>query len=167
MPASKPKQKLWYGRRPIATVAMAIAAVGGAWFALAALTGSEGGPIVIDPTDAELVRLGRVVYTEQCASCHGVELEGQLDWRTRLPDGTLPAPPHDESGHTWHHPDKLLFDIVKHGGQSLAPAGFKSGMPAFADVLSDREILASMAYIKSRWPSEISRRHDALNRQAR
>ena len=41
-------------------------------------------------------------YQEYCASCHGVNLEGQANWRSRNQDGTLPAPPHDETGHTWH-----------------------------------------------------------------
>lgn len=149
----------------LAVAGMAIAGI--AWLAAPRLAGWVGGPIVVDAGDPELVRLGRAVYAEHCASCHGAELEGQPDWRTRLPDGGLPAPPHDETGHTWHHPDALLFEIVKAGGQAVAPAGFKSNMPGFGDQLTDREIVASLAYIKSRWPAEIRRRHEAISRQAR
>lgn len=67
------------------------------------------------PDDAALVALGQRVYAGQCAACHGMQLEGQANWRERGPDGRLPAPPHDASGHTWHHPDEQLFQITKHG----------------------------------------------------
>ncbi|WP_170942271.1 c-type cytochrome, partial [Noviherbaspirillum denitrificans] len=68
----------------------------------------------------------------------------------------LPAPPHDETGHTWHHPDSVLFDIVKNGlvpGRT-APDGYQSDMPAYGTTLSDADITAVLAYIKSTWPSE-------------
>lgn len=118
------------------------------------------------PEDAELVRLGRAVYGTHCAQCHGIKLEGQPDWQTRLPNGRLPAPPHDPSGHTWHHPDAVLFTITRQGIAAVAPPGYESDMPAYQDVLSDREIIAVLSYIKSTWPEDIRRRHDGLNRQA-
>jgi mono/diheme cytochrome c family protein len=65
----------------------------------------------------------------------------------------MPAPPHDESGHTWHHPDDMLFDITKHGIARYAPPGYQSDMPAFGGVLSDDEIRAVLAFIKSHWRS--------------
>ncbi|WP_372071407.1 cytochrome c [Tistrella mobilis] len=109
-----------------------------------------------DADDARQVGLGKVVYQENCVSCHGANLEGQPDWRTRKPDGRLPAPPHDETGHTWHHPDQQLFRITKLGVKPpLAPEGYQSDMPAFGGVLSDDEIWAVLAFIKSRWPSEV------------
>ena len=98
---------------------------------------------------------GQTLYVENCASCRGVDLEGQEDWRSPGDDGVLPAPPHDETGHTWHHPDSLLFNYTKLGGKELLAAQgieFNSGMPAFADTLSDLEILNVIAYIKSTWP---------------
>jgi hypothetical protein len=69
------------------------------------MTGSVWGfagdePIKPDPTDPTLVTRGKVVYAEQCASCHGTNLEGQPNWRHRLPNGRMPAPPHDATGHT-------------------------------------------------------------------
>lgn len=112
-------------------------------------------PIAADPGDAKLVALGQKVYAAQCASCHGANLEGEKDWQQRLPDGGLRAPPHDETGHTWHHPDRLLFHITKFGGQSVAPQGFKSNMPKFGNKLTDREIAAVLAYIKSTWPKRV------------
>jgi hypothetical protein len=59
--------------------------------------------------------MGARLYTEACASCHGTESEGQPDWTRPLPTGRMPAPPHDASGHTWHHRDDVLFRLVKEG----------------------------------------------------
>ena len=108
-----------------------------------------------DTGSAAQVTQGRQVYAARCASCHGANLEGQPDWQQELPTGGRPAPPHDETGHTWHHNDQSLFATVKFGGQATAPAGSKSNMPAFGDVLSDDEIRAVLAFIKSTWPPEI------------
>jgi mono/diheme cytochrome c family protein len=85
----------------------------------------------------------------------------------RLPNGRLPAPPHDASGHTWHHPDKVLFEITRDGIAAHAPKGYESDMPAFGPKLSDIEIWAVLAYIKSRWPAEIRERQARLSQQAR
>ncbi|MEL0108340.1 MAG: cytochrome c [Rhodospirillaceae bacterium] len=120
--------------------------------------------VVIDPTNKKSVVLGKTVYAKHCASCHGAKLEGQPNWKQRLPNGRLPAPPHDATGHTWHHPDKLLFKMTKYGPASLLPEGqYQSDMPGLKGVLSDDEILASLAYIKSTWPKEIQNRHDQIN----
>jgi mono/diheme cytochrome c family protein len=99
------------------------------------------------------------VYERYCAACHGIKLEGQPNWRERLPSGRMPAPPHDASGHTWHHPDSVLFGITKYGlvPGKYAPPGYESDMPGFGAVLSDREIHAVLAYIKLSWPPEIRR----------
>jgi hypothetical protein len=83
-----------------------------------------------DPIDPNLVARGNVVYDEQCARCNGATLEGQPDWRHRLPNGRMPAPPHDPSGHTWHHSDKQLFDMTKFGPGALAP-GYETDMPGY------------------------------------
>lgn len=107
-----------------------------------------------DPRDATKVARGAKVYAEHCAACHGAKLEGQPSWQRRLPNGRLPAPPHDESGHTWHHPDRVLFGITKHGlVPPYAPADYQSDMPAFGGKLSDDEIWAVLAFIKSHWTS--------------
>jgi mono/diheme cytochrome c family protein len=109
----------------------------------------------IDAGDEAMVALGNTVYDDYCATCHGAELEGAPNWREPLPDGGLLPPPHDMSGHTWHHADAQLFAIVKYGGQSQAPEGFTSNMPAYETLLGDREIAAVVSYIQSRWPEEI------------
>lgn len=122
------------------------------------------GPSRADADDADLVALGRTVYAEHCAECHGKNLEGEPGWRTPKADGTLPAPPHDENGHTWHHGDELLFRYTKEGGEAVVPPGFKSGMPPFGDILTDEEIWAVLAFIKSTWPDPVRRRQEAMNR---
>lgn len=102
--------------------------------------------------------LGKALYAKHCAVCHGAQLEGQPNWRARLPSGRMPAPPHDDSGHTWHHPDEVLFGITRNGlVPPHAPAGYESDMPAFAGILSDAEIRAVLAYIASHWSAEILR----------
>jgi mono/diheme cytochrome c family protein len=118
---------------------------------------------VADASNLKQVELGKAVYSQNCASCHGDNLEGQPNWRSQLPSGGLPAPPHDETGHTWHHSDQLNFKYTKFGGQSIAPKGFKSNMPGFKSQLSDEEIWASLAFIKSSWPLKIRRRHAKVN----
>ena len=98
---------------------------------------------------------GERLYQENCASCHGANLEGQPDWRSRLPNGRLPAPPHDASGHTWHHTDRVLLDIVKRGTAAIVGNGYESDMPGFKEVLTDEEITAIIDYIKTTWPDRI------------
>jgi mono/diheme cytochrome c family protein len=112
-------------------------------------------------SDPKLLARGEAVYRQHCAACHGVQLEGQMDWKSRDARGRLPAPPHDESGHTWHHDDEVLFEVTKYGLGKHAPAGYQSDMPAFGDRLSDDEIVAVLAYIKSRWPVDIHRKRNA------
>src|SRR5689334_20690026 len=63
-------------------------------------------PTKPDPNHSKLVERGKLIYDEHCARCHGANLEGQPNWRHRLPSGRMPAPPHDPTGHTWHHSDK-------------------------------------------------------------
>ena len=80
----------------------------------------------------------------------------------------LPAPPHDASGHTWHHPDAQLLAITRHGlARVIGQPDYRSAMPAYEGVLSDAEILAALSWIKSRWPAAVRAQHDAVNAQAR
>ena len=115
------------------------------------------------PNDPKLVERGKIVYAEQCASCHGANLEGQPNWRHRLPNGRMPAPPHDATGHTWHHSDKQLFDMTKRGPGALVP-GYQSDMPGFADKLRDADIWAVLSYIESTWPTDIRAKQQRMNR---
>ena len=119
-------------------------------------------PLRIDPGDPNQVALGKRLYATACASCHGMSLEGQPDWQRRLPNGRLPAPPHDASGHTWHHADAFLMRITQLGPAAY-PEGYQTDMPGFRDALTDREIAAILAYIKSTWPADIRARQNRLN----
>jgi mono/diheme cytochrome c family protein len=104
--------------------------------------------------EAAQVAVGGKLYAEHCGTCHGARLEGQPNWRERMANGRMPAPPHDESGHTWHHNDRVLFGITKNGLKPpYAPPNYESDMPAFAGKLSDEEIRAVLAYISSHWTS--------------
>lgn len=113
--------------------------------------------------DAMSVARGEEIYVQNCAACHGANLEGQADWRTPNENGRMPAPPHDISGHTWHHPDIQLYQIVKVGIAELVGNGYESDMPGYDGILTDDEILDVMAFIKSTWPSDIIERHNAMN----
>ena len=99
---------------------------------------------------------GAQLYADACASCHGANLEGQPDWRSPGPDGIMPAPPHDVTGHTWHHDTPLLLEYTLKGGQAALEArgvtGFKSGMPGFEEALSEDDVLDILAFIRSTWP---------------
>lgn len=135
----------------LAAATLAIIAGAAAWWL-------AGGTPRVDPGDPAQVALGEAIYRTQCASCHGVKLEGQPDWRSRLPSGRFPAPPHDESGHTWHHSDAVLLRIIAEGPAFYGTLGVQTDMPGFGDKLSSRDMAAVLAYIKSRWPPEIRAR---------
>ena len=119
--------------------------------------------ITLNPDNKETISLGKSVYVQNCASCHGVKLEGQKDWMSRLPDGLMPAPPHDETGHTWHHPDELLYNMTKYGFEEMLGKKYPNNMPVYEDILSDGELLAVLGYIKSTWPEKIKAIHNEIN----
>lgn len=135
---------------PVALLAVVVAAA-----AIFFATRGAGGGRAASVDPAVLAR-GQQLYAQHCASCHGANLEGQPNWRVRLPNGRLPAPPHDASGHTWHHPDDALFGIVKRGlVPPYAPPGYQSDMPAYGGTLGDDDIRAVLAFIESRWPPDV------------
>lgn len=115
--------------------------------------------------DEEAVAEGAALYAENCATCHGAALEGEGDWRQRNADGSFRAPPHDETGHTWHHPDAQIFAITKYGTETVTGGAVQSTMEGFGDRLGDAGILSVLAFIKAQWPEEIIARHNALNRR--
>ncbi|WP_420402407.1 c-type cytochrome [Nisaea sp.] len=120
--------------------------------------------LTLDANNAQLVAAGRAIYAENCAVCHGDKLEGQPDWRQRKKDGRLPAPPHDQSGHTWHHSDRVIFELTKFGPGVVVGNGYESDMPGFDELLDDRSIIAVLSYIKSTWPHEIQQRQEQVTR---
>ena len=135
------------------TAAVALLAIGSPLWILA-----SDSPAKPDANSPTLVARGEAVYAQHCASCHGATLEGQANWRSRLPNGRLPAPPHDATGHTWHHSDKQLFEMVKNGTTGMVP-GYETDMPAYKDILGDADIWAVLSFIESTWPPDIRARH--------
>lgn len=142
-------------------LAAVIAAGVGLWTVMALPSGGEAG--LLRPADTAVVAQGQSLYAANCAACHGEGLKGQPDWRSPGFDGLMPAPPHDETGHTWHHDDETLFRLTKLGPAAVVGGDHRSAMPAYEDMLSDEEIIAVLSFIKSTWPEEIRTRHDSLN----
>jgi len=126
--------------------------------------GTGADSAIREPVDPGLLRQGAEIYAQNCASCHGADLEGEPDWQTDNTDRTLKAPPHNETGHTWHHADELLFRVTKYGtAKAIGLENFKSNMPAFEGTLSDAEIIAVFSWIKDQWPEDIRAQHDMVN----
>ncbi|MCL4804190.1 MAG: cytochrome c [Anaerolineae bacterium] len=126
-------------------------------------TGSAAPPAL----DPQRVAQGETIYAERCAECHGASLEGEADWKSQNADGSFRSPPHDASGHTWHHSDAQLIDAVRLGGARLGPAaGGTSAMPAFGDALTGDEIAAVLDFIKSTWPAEMRQYQWEVTQQA-
>ena len=148
--------------RAVALLAAALALAG-----CERATTDESG-VRLRPNDANVVAQGAKVYAAHCAACHGANLQGQANWRERDAAGRLPAPPHDATGHTWHHPDEVLFNITKLGIAKAANLkDYDTAMPAFGGVLSDAEIVAVLSWIKAQWPPEIRAQQDEVTRAAR
>ena len=104
--------------------------------------------------DDETLTLGQQIYETNCASCHGVNGEGQFPNAPMQPDATgrIGAPPHNSNGHTWHHDDDMLYRIVNNGGMGTQDRFYP--MPALGEQLSDDEIVAVISYIKTMWTEE-------------
>jgi mono/diheme cytochrome c family protein len=116
--------------------------------------------------DAGIVAEGEAIYGAECAACHGANLEGQADWQVRLENGRLPAPPHDRTGHTWHHPDQILVAITALGTAALVGGDYESDMNGFSDRLSEAQVIAVLSYIKSTWPEDVIEIHNEINARA-
>ena len=89
-------------------------------------------------------RRGQEVYNANCLSCHDGPTGGAID--------DYP-PRHNANGHTWHHPDCAIAQVIRDGSQGVpeyAPPG-AAPMQPFKDRLSASDIDAVIAYIKTMW----------------
>lgn len=118
-------------------------------FGIAQAAGVAGAP----PAPAVL-RAGRAVYQQSCASCHGARGEGAPNWQRPDQQGELPAPPHDKNGHTWKHSDAMLYRVVQEGWRDAFNKTNRLTMPAFKGQLSRADTIAVIAYLKTLWTSQ-------------
>ena len=123
--------------------------------ALLAIAVFAAPPVWAEDVSPATVQVGRQIYADNCATCHGADLQGQPDWKQRLANGRMPAPPHDATGHTWHHSDRDLYNLTKLGVATVMGNGYESDMPAFGGKLSDDDIRAVLAYIRNTWPVRV------------
>ncbi len=127
------------------------------------LASQSANPPPVPTLDAALVARGRAVYLQNCAACHGAEAQGAPNWQQPNARGDLPAPPHDDSGHTWRHSDAELTGIIRNGMRDVFNKTPELTMPPFKDRLSDADIAAVIAYFKSLWSPEHRRYQEAQN----
>ena len=103
------------------------------------------------------LEVGKRLYDEHCAGCHGENAVGQDPKRraggwnsNRFPI----APALNGTAHTWHHSPKFLFNYVNKGSI------FKgSPMPSFGKELNKQEILSIISYFQSLWPERIRKNY--------
>jgi mono/diheme cytochrome c family protein len=132
-------------RRALAAAVATALWVGTAFATRAAAADNQ----VANATNSASVVLGKRLYAAYCAGCHGRYLQGQPLWQLADTFAGRRAPAFDETGFVWQHSDAEIFRITKFG--RLGP-GTASAMPAFEDKLDDNQVLATISFIKARWP---------------
>ncbi|MFZ9859413.1 MAG: c-type cytochrome [Roseiflexaceae bacterium] len=119
-------------------------------------------PTQTPTTSISVEERGKLLYDARCAVCHGGNLQGQPNWQRARSDGSYPAPPHDATGHTWHHNDQYFIEVTLYGGATVTGIP-TNAMPGFAGSLSETDVKAILAYIKTSWPDDIRATQAALN----
>jgi len=114
---------------------------------------------------ADQARIGRLVYQQNCAACHGAKGEGAANWQKPDAQGELPAPAHDSTGHSWKHGDGMLYRIVREGWRDPFNKTQRLTMPAFKDALSPGKTRAVIDYLKTLWTPEQRRFQREESRQ--
>ncbi len=138
----------WAGRRWWSVIAFGLVACGGQ-------SGTRATPVPPLPAlDSDQVERGREIYQRDCATCHGVQAQGAVNWLTPGSDGLYPPPPHDDTGHSWHHSDRVLYEIIRDGMADPLKPESPLRMPAWAGKLTDAEIRAVIEYFKSLWSED-------------
>ena len=118
-------------------------------------------PITRDST--LMIIRGKNIYENNCVSCHQVNLVGAENWKGLDEDGHRKAPPLNGTGHTWHHDDATLHNIIKYGLAKLVK-NYEGKMLGFEDNLKDKDIDSVLSYIKSFWPDDVYQQQINLNK---
>ena len=106
---------------------------------------------------------GKIIYENNCVSCHQVNLVGAENWKGLDEDGHRKAPPLNGTGHTWHHDDATLHNIIKYGLAKLVK-NYEGKMIGFGDKINDKQIDSVLSYIKSHWEDEIYERQISISK---
>ena len=118
-------------------------------------------PITRDST--LMIARGKIIYESNCVSCHQVNLVGAENWKGLDEDGHRKAPPLNGTGHTWHHDDATLHNIIKYGLAKIVN-NYEGKMIGFGDKINDKQIDSVLSYIKSHWEDEIYERQISISK---
>jgi len=118
-------------------------------------------PITRDST--LIIARGKIIYENNCVSCHQVNLVGAENWKGLDEDGHRKAPPLNGTGHTWHHDDASLHNIIKYGLAKIVK-DYDGKMIGFGDKINDKQIDSVLSYIKSHWEDEIYERQISISK---
>ena len=118
-------------------------------------------PITRD--SALMIARGKIIYENICVSCHQVNQVGVENWKGLDEDGHRKAPPLNGTGHTWHHDDATLHNIIKYGLTKLVK-NYEGKMIGFGDKINDKQIDSVLSYIKSHWEDEIYERQISISK---
>jgi len=104
-----------------------------------ATSGHGGAPMKADL----VVQRGQQIFAQYCATCHGPAGKGD-----GISGQNLPIKPQNlaEGRQLNPLPDRFLFDIIAHGGQTV---GLSPLMPGFKPYLSDFQIKDVIVYVRS------------------
>jgi len=118
-------------------------------------------PITRDST--LMIARGKIIYENNCVSCHQVNLVGAENWKGLDEDGHRKAPPLNGTGHTWHHDDASLHNIIKYGLAKIVK-DYDGKMIGFGDKINDKQIDSVLSYIKSHWEDQIYDRQISISK---
>ena len=118
-------------------------------------------PITRDST--LMIARGKIIYESYCVSCHQVNLVGAENWKGLDEDGHRKAPPLNGTGHTWHHDDATLHNIIKYGLAKIVK-NYDGKMIGFGDKINNKQVDSVLSYIKSHWEDEIYERQISISK---
>ena len=99
-----------------------------------------------DTSTPAKINQGEKLYVANCQQCHGIKGVGERPGEPNAKDefGFL-APPLNDNGHAWHHPDQQLVETILNGSPR------NERMIAWKENLSKENVKAIVSYIKSLW----------------